>query len=118
MKRNILIIFLFILFVGISYYIVLQIESYNMKYYTGKDNGTFAQFESIVIMSCIFYLIVTKKNRFISALTGIGYGILSGISGYLLYFLTDRIIDEIIVIPIYSIIIFIGLFFLTQNNKS
>ena len=115
MKQIILLLFLLLTFIGVSYYIIYQVESHNMNYYWGKDNGMFAQFESIIVMSVLFYTIMTKRNRIISALVGFGFGMVSGITGYLLYFFTYDLINDGIIFPIYSLIIFIGLFFLREK---
>jgi len=115
MKQIILLLFLLLTFIGISLYIIYQIESHNMHYYAGKDNGMFVQFESIIVMSILFYTIMTKRNRIISALVGFGFGIVSGVSGYLLYFSTYDLTNKGIIFPIYSILIFIGLFFLREK---
>ena len=110
MKKTILILTLLFLFLGVSFYIAQQIESYNMSFYLGKDNGVFAQFESIVIMSIIFNLALYSKNILRTIWFGLWSGILAGIVGYLL-FLSDIIFSEkIIVYPVYSIIIFVSIY--------
>lgn len=118
MKRIALILLLVILFISISYYINDQIQSYNRAYYYGKDNGAFAQFKSIIIMSLLFFTVVTKGKRLIYALIGLVVGIVSGVIGYLLHSLTYDLIDNGIVYPIYSIVIFIGLFLFIERLQS
>lgn len=118
MKRATLISFLIILFIGISYYINHQIQANNMVYHYGKDNGVLAQFKSIIIMSLLFYMVVTQGKRLKSAIIGLGAGVASGVAGYLLYSLTYDLISNGIVYPIYSIIIFIGLFLLIERFQA
>ena len=118
MNKTLLTFFLSIFFITISKLIVIEIEAYNLSFYFGKDNGIFSQFISIICMSFMFYLVMSKKNRFISALVGIGFGVISGIAGYFIYMLTFDFISEKIIFPIYSIIFFITIFFFREKKYS
>lgn len=84
MNRKIIFVLFIILTVFIIIYIENGINSYDLKFYHGKDNGAFVEFESICILSAIFFLIMSKKNKIINCIIGFILGIIIGIFSYLM----------------------------------
>jgi len=77
---------IFIIIAAIRFtYLINQIESHNMDYYHGKDNGAFVLLESIIIFSALFYFVMSKKNRIINGLLGVLIGIIISIIVYLIF---------------------------------
>lgn len=68
----------------ISWYVNREIESYNMDYYLGKDNGAFFQLKSICLFGILFFLLFSKRKKLLNALLGLGLSIITAISIYIL----------------------------------
>ena len=86
MIRKILAILLFFIMLAVSFYIKSQIDAFNIDYYHSKDNGAFVQFESIIIFSFLFFILISTEKRIMYGIAGIIIGIISSIICYLLFF--------------------------------
>ena len=64
--RLLLFVIIYVLFVIRINFLNIQIDSYNLEYYSGKDNGVFKLFESIIYN--LKY--ITKFRSFIENLFG------------------------------------------------
>ena len=112
MKKITLSLILFLLFVAISFYIKKQIDSYNMDYYSGKDNGAFAQFESICLFAILYYFLLSQKSRLLNSLLGLFLAIIISIIMYIIF-------GTNILFPLSTVAILIGLLFIIQQiNRS
>ncbi len=81
-----IIVFLTIAFF-VARYINQGIEAHDMRFYKGKDNGFFARFESVCILSAIFFALMTDKNPLLDGLKGLATGIIIGILSYFIVML-------------------------------
>ena len=63
-------------------YIDNGINSYDMRFYYGKDNGYFRRIESIVIFSTMFFLVLSRNKRLLYTLYGFITGLISVIVSY------------------------------------
>lgn len=114
--KHLTLIVLLILFTGTIFFLEQRIQAYDLRFYYGKDNGIFVRFESICIMSSLFYTIQTKGNRFISGIIGLITGIFSSILIWLLSFvLYDYIKISDLYFHIFSVTLFITLFYLREH---
>ncbi len=91
MKLKTILILVFLLITALTIaYIDYRIRNYDLRFYSGKDGGYFKRFESIVILSTLFYLLNAirpkgkPKDYFIYGLTGFILGIFVGFSCYIL----------------------------------
>jgi hypothetical protein len=78
-------ILLFVLMLAASFYIKSQIDAFNIDYYHSKDNGAFVQFQSVLVFSFLFFILISKRNRIIHGFIGILVGVISSIICYLLF---------------------------------
>ena len=69
-----LIIMLFIICV-VVWWVNSRIDAGNPSFYAGKDEGMSARFESILILSTLFYCIMAEKNRIILLVVGFFAGL-------------------------------------------
>ncbi len=113
--KHLTLIVLLILFTGTIFFLEQRIQAYDLRFYYGKDNGIFVRFESICIMSSLFFTIQTKGIRFISGIIGLITGIFSSILIWLLSFvLYDYIKISDLYFHIFSVTLFITLFYLRE----
>ena len=73
---------------AVSFYIKYQIDAFNIDYYHSKDNGAFVQFQSIIIFSFLFFILISTEKRIMYGIVSIIVGVISSIICYLL-FLTE-----------------------------
>lgn len=115
--RLVVLVILIIVMSIIIYYINGRISAYDLRFYSGKDDGAFVRLESIVIMSSFFYLFMSKKYRIIQFIGGFFIGLLSGIIGYILVgLLLYRVFSDFgLTFHILGCIIFMVIFFLIER---
>lgn len=118
MARKIKIILFLILIVLVVLYLNNRIYSYDMRYYAGKDNGLFARFESIVVSSALFFLLLTKMNRILDLFIGFVIGIISGILGYFLTLIFSNETVNDIFYHVFGTILFMMAFFLIEKYSN
>ena len=63
MKRIVTFFILLLIIATVVFYINDRIENYDMRFYTSKDNGILAIIRSNILLSSIFFLIMTKQNH-------------------------------------------------------
>ena len=106
LKKILILVFLLITAL-IIVYIDYRIRNYDLRFYSGKDSGYFKRFESIVVLSTLFYLLNAirpkgkPKDYLIYGLVGFFIGIFAGFSCYILvpyddYGLTYHIVSIVI----------------------
>ena len=70
-------------FAYVSWHIKTEVDAYNLDYYAGKDNGFFAQLDSIIGFGVLFFLLMSKRKRWIYACIGLVLSLITGIVIYL-----------------------------------
>lgn len=80
-----------VIFLSIMTLIVMwidyHIESRNMAFYTGKDNGFLVRIISICLLSALFYGFLAKKNHIPMSFVGFLAGLICSFISYLVWFL-------------------------------
>jgi hypothetical protein len=110
---------LFTLLTGLTiYYINDGIGNYDMRFYNGKDDGYVLRLQSICVLSCLFYVLMSERKKILNAVIGLASGLAASIIAYLFIIV---LIDEPFtgtVFHIFSCILFILLYFAIQRYKS
>ena len=65
-----------IIMAGVIVYIDYNIKSGNPDFYAGKDNGAFKRLESIVLLSTLFFTVMSTNKRVLFIITGFFGGII------------------------------------------
>jgi hypothetical protein len=117
MIRKVKLFVLALLMTFIVFYFDYKISTYDMRFYSGKDDGLFIVFESIVIFSTIFFLIMSKQKRILNVFIGFFIGIFTGILTYIIIALSIGIyLNNIILFyHIIAVLISIKLFFVIEK---
>lgn len=96
MKLKILLIILFLLASTLTIaYVDYGIRNYGLRFHSGKDGGYFIRFESIVVLSTIFYTLnaIHPKRKLVDyfgyAFAGFFIGIITSIGCYIILPLND-----------------------------
>jgi len=119
MNRKISFIIFIVLIAIVIYIIEYGIKTYDMRFYTGKDNGLAKQFESICILSTIYFIIMSKQKRLLNGLFGLLVGIITGVVCYfVLSFLGIFGLLYHILSCLVFIIVFHGIEKLKKNNTT
>ena len=111
---------LFLILISIIIYCLNdKIENYDMRYYSGKDNGAFVRIYSITILSSLFYLIMSIKFRIIQLIKGFFIGFFSSIVSYILVglFLHKIFSNFGLTFHVLGCLIFILIFFMIEKVK-
>lgn len=114
--KHLSLIILLILFAATIFFIEQRIQAYDMRFYWGKDNGLFARFESICVMSSIFFIFLSRGEKIISGIIGLIAGIVSSIlSAFITFFILYNWIKlSDLAFQIISVVLFIILFYLRE----
>jgi len=92
MKRIILIVLLILINISIIFYINFKIAT-DISYHYGKDGGIFSGLKTIVLLSSVYFLILTKHNKIIFFIIGFIIGIISFIVSYFAVFWISNLSD-------------------------
>ncbi|MES2545076.1 MAG: hypothetical protein V4548_09345 [Bacteroidota bacterium] len=89
-----------------------------MNYYSGKDDGLFKRFESIVMLSTLFFLVMSREKRILYTIIGLFAGVFTAIFTFFIVGLClGKIIDDTYQFShIISCIVFIKLFFVCEKS--
>jgi hypothetical protein len=117
MIRKVKLYVLTIIMAIIIFYFDFKISTYDMRFYSGKDDGLFIVFESIVIFSTIFFFIMSEQKRILNILIGLFIGIFMGILTYVIIALTlgKYLNNMILVYHIIAFLLCIKLFFVIEK---
>jgi hypothetical protein len=117
MIRKVKLYVLTIIMTIIIFYFDFKISTYDMRFYSGKDDGLFIVFESIVIFSTIFFFIMSEQKRILNILIGLFIGIFMGILTYVIIALTlgKYLNNMILVYHIIAFLLCIKLFFVIEK---
>lgn len=104
---------LFLIFTGIIiWFLNSRIDSNDLRFYSGKDNGYFARLESICILSAIFWTIMSDQNKIKNFFIGLLIGLLSSISSYLVMLNFEENAINQLIFHIIACLIFITTYFI------
>jgi hypothetical protein len=84
MKKHISTIVLIAINLIVIFYIDNRITLHDLDYYNGKDGGLIIRFETAIIMSAVYFFLLTKKNKIIFFFLGVIIGVLSTFISYLI----------------------------------
>lgn len=83
MNRKIKFSIIIIVFLFVLIFLQYKIDSYDMNYYHGKDNGFVVRIESILVFSLVFFFFMSKSKVLINTIIGFFIGILAAIFSFL-----------------------------------
>ncbi|MFH6999632.1 hypothetical protein ACHRVZ_17040 [Flavobacterium sp. FlaQc-57] len=115
MKRIALIVLLILINTGVIFYINFKIET-DISYHYGKDGGIFSALKMIVLLSAVYFLVLTKHNKFIFFIIGFIVGIVSFIVGYFALFWISGSND--IYFYFFAMVLFILSFHLIEKQRT
>jgi hypothetical protein len=116
MKRSFIILLLILMNLIIIFYIDYKINLPDLDYYHGKDGGIIVRIQVTIVMSVIYFFIMSKKNKIIYSIYGLIIGILSMFICYLVLANFTKLSD--IFYQLIVTIIFISTFhFIEKINK-
>ena len=69
-------------------FINMGIASADLSFYSGKDGGYAVRFESIFVLSSLFFVLMTRSNKILDGLIGLALGFILGILGYIVAMIT------------------------------
>lgn len=84
MKKYLLEGGLIFIYLIVVLFIDYKINLLDLNYYNGKDGGLMLRFETSIIMSVVFFIVMSKNNKILFSLLGIIIGVFSTIISYLL----------------------------------
>jgi len=119
MHRKITFILSLLAIIAVIIYFYQRISAYDMRFYTGKDDGAFIILQSICILSAVFYFIMAKTKRWLYLFIGFFAGIVSSIIGYFLaVFISSSTGQLVLLFHILGCATFILSFFMIEKQYS
>lgn len=100
----------------VIFYVDYEINLPNLNFYNGKDGGIIVRFEITIIMSIIYFLIMSNKNRIVFSIYGFIIGILSMIICYLILGKFTKLSD--IFYQLIVTVVFILTFHIIEKRKT
>jgi hypothetical protein len=118
MERRIKFSILLLVITAVIFYLNNRIENYDMRFYYGKDDGVIAILESNILLSSLFFLIMTRQNRGRNSLIGLFIGLIASIISYfaIMPFANDVYFG--LTFHITSCIVFVTIFFIIEKFRS
>ncbi|KIO52113.1 hypothetical protein IW18_13350 [Flavobacterium hibernum] len=115
MKKKALILLLILINISIIFYINFKIET-DISYHSGKDGGIFSGFKMIILLSSIYFLVLTKHNKFIFFIIGFLIGIVSFLVSYFAVFWISNSSD--IYFYLLAMLLFVLSFHLIEKHRT
>ena len=115
MKKKALILLLILINISVIFYINFKIET-DISYHSGKDGGIFSGFKMIILLSSIYFLVLTKHNKFIFFIIGFLIGIVSFIVSYFAIFWISNSSD--IYFYLLAMLLFVLSFHLIEKHRT
>lgn len=120
MNRLIKCLFFCLIIVVVILFLDFKIKSHDLRFYFGKDNGVTYRIYSTIILSSLFYLFLSSRNRIKYFFIGILVGFFSVFFG--LWFIHLDFLDEIVknkrlYAHVLGCLIFIVVFFIIEKIK-
>jgi hypothetical protein len=76
-----------IIIFSVVFWIDNRIENQDMLFYSGKDNGFFARFISVTLLSAVFYYVMAKRQKWLMFIVGFFVGLISSLISYGIWFI-------------------------------
>lgn len=105
--RLLVFVIIYVVFVLRINFLNIQIDSYNLEYYYGKDNGVFKLFESIFVFSIVLFIVLAKRKRLL-------FGIIGFFSSFIATIIAMMITSYHNLFPILASIFLIVIFILAE----
>ncbi|PTT02908.1 hypothetical protein DBR27_10750, partial [Flavobacterium sp. HMWF030] len=99
----------------VIFYINFKIET-DISYHSGKDGGIFSGFKMIILLSSIYFLVLTKHNKFIFFIIGFLIGIVSFLVSYFAVFWISNSSD--IYFYLLAMLLFVLSFHLIEKHRT
>lgn len=115
MKKKALTLLLILINISVIFYINFKIET-DISYHSGKDGGIFSGFKMIILLSSIYFLVLTKHNKFIFFIIGFLIGIFSFIVSYFAIFWISNLSD--IYFYLLAMLLFVVSFHLIEKQRT
>lgn len=115
MKKKALILLLILINISVIFYINFKIET-DISYHSGKDGGIFSGFKMIILLSSIYFLVLTKHNKFIFFIIGFLIGIVSFLVSYFAVFWISNSSD--IYFYLLAMLLFVLSFHLIEKHRT
>ena len=115
MKKKALILLLILINISVIFYINFKIET-DISYHSGKDGGIFSGFKMIILLSSIYFLVLTKHNKFIFFIIGFLIGIVSFLVSYFAVFWISNSSD--IYFYLLAMLLFVLSFHLIEKQRT
>ena len=115
MKKKALILLLILINIGVIFYVNFKIET-DISYHSGKDGGIFSGFKMIILLSSIYFLVLTKHNKFIFFIIGFLIGIVSFLVSYFAVFWISNSSD--IYFYLLAMLLFVLSFHLIEKHRT
>lgn len=105
--RLLIFVIIYVLFVIRINFLNIQIDNYNLEYYSGKDNGVFKLFESIFLFSMVLFVVLAKSKRVL-------FGVIGFISSFIATIIAMMITSYHSLFPILASIFLIVIFIVSE----
>ena len=115
MKKKALILLLILINISVIFYINFKIET-DISYHSGKHGGIFSGFKMIILLSSIYFLVLTKHNKFIFFIIGFLIGIVSFLVSYFAVFWISNSSD--IYFYLLAMLLFVLSFHLIEKHRT
>lgn len=105
--RLLIFIVIYVVFVIRINFLNIQIDNYNLEYYSGKDNGVFKLFESIFVFAIVLFFVLAKSKRLL-------FGIIGFFSSFVTSIIAMMITSYHSLFPILASLFLIIIFIVTE----
>jgi drug/metabolite transporter (DMT)-like permease len=116
--RKIKLIVFLIIASAVIFYLNKRIAVYDMRFYSGKDNGFVVRIESICMLSTLFFFMMCKQKRILNSILGFVIGIISSVVCYFVAFIFIDNSNTGLLFHILSCLYFVMVFFLIERRRN
>ena len=100
------------------WYLSAQINSYDLRFYSGKDNGYFVRLQSICILSTFFWTLMTNHSRIKYGLAGFFIGLISAFVAYFSLISLEENATSQVIFHLLACFIFMTMFFILNKIRT
>jgi|GEM_PF-981322 len=110
---------LFLVLMGLTiWYLSIRISSYDLRFYSGKDNGYSVRLVSICVLSSIFWALMPDRGSIKYGLAGFVIGIASAFIAYFLMVSFEENATNQIIFHVLACFIFMITFYLIHKSTT